>query len=227
MRIIAVAVLAVVLALSSAQNAFATVTLAYDSGVWDTFGGDQSNFAGVLFALPSGVSSAHLTYIRWIRSSSALGAGLTIHITGPDHVTDLTGSPITIAGPGLDPSGTGCPAGWPQCSGLDVTSYGIVLTGDFFVILDSTNGGGGLMKDNGPFTGHSYDGASLQTLALNGNQYDKNLFVRVDIDPTYAPSGPVGGFMEPVNKLAVFAPYLALFGVIGTVAVIVWKRPDN
>ena len=38
---------------------------------------------------------------------------------------------------------------------------------------------------------------------------------------------PVGGFMEPVNKLAVFAPYLALLGVIGAVAVIYWKRPDN
>jgi hypothetical protein len=51
--------------------------------------------------------------------------------------------------------------------------------------------------------------------------------IRVDIDPTYAPSGPVGGFMEPVNKLVVFAPYLALFGVIGAVAVVCWKRPQN
>jgi Tol biopolymer transport system component len=38
---------------------------------------------------------------------------------------------------------------------------------------------------------------------------------------------PVGGVVEPVNKLAVFAPYLALFGVIGAVAVVLWKRPDN
>jgi hypothetical protein len=40
-------------------------------------------------------------------------------------------------------------------------------------------------------------------------------------------SGPVGGFMEPVNKVNVLAPYLALLGVIGAIAVIVWKRPDN
>lgn len=49
-------------------------------------------------------------------------------------------------------------------------------------------------------------------------------------DVTHEPCpavGPVGGLVEPVNKVAVFAPYLALFGVIGTVAVIVWKRPDN
>jgi hypothetical protein len=38
---------------------------------------------------------------------------------------------------------------------------------------------------------------------------------------------PVGGFLEPVNKVAIAAPYLALFGVIGAVAVVYWKRPDN
>jgi hypothetical protein len=35
---------------------------------------------------------------------------------------------------------------------------------------------------------------------------------------------------EPVNKLVVFAPYLALFGVVATVAVVVakpWKKQDN
>ena len=39
--------------------------------------------------------------------------------------------------------------------------------------------------------------------------------------------GPVGSFMEPVNKLTVFAPYLALFGAIAAVAVVVWKKPRN
>jgi TolB protein len=42
----------------------------------------------------------------------------------------------------------------------------------------------------------------------------------------FAPVGPVGGFMEPVNKLAVFAPYLALFGVMAVV-VVVWKKREN
>jgi len=40
------------------------------------------------------------------------------------------------------------------------------------------------------------------------------------------PSAPVGG-VERVNKLTVFAPYLALFGVIAAVVVVFWKRPDN
>jgi WD40 repeat protein len=43
------------------------------------------------------------------------------------------------------------------------------------------------------------------------------------------PVGPVGGFMEPVNKLAVFAPYLALFGVMAVVVVAVapWKKRES
>lgn len=42
-------------------------------------------------------------------------------------------------------------------------------------------------------------------------------------------SGPVGGFMEPVNKLAVFAPYVALFGVLAVVVVaaVPWKKTRN
>ncbi len=40
-----------------------------------------------------------------------------------------------------------------------------------------------------------------------------------------APVAPVGGFLEPVNKLAVLAPYLALFGMVAAVAVVFWKRP--
>ncbi len=44
--------------------------------------------------------------------------------------------------------------------------------------------------------------------------------------PTQA-GPPVGGFVEPVNRLTVFAPYLALFGAIAAVAVVVWKKREN
>jgi hypothetical protein len=33
--------------------------------------------------------------------------------------------------------------------------------------------------------------------------------------------------MEPVNNLAIAAPYLALFGVVAAVAVVVWKKQEN
>ncbi len=41
---------------------------------------------------------------------------------------------------------------------------------------------------------------------------------------------PVGGFMEPVNSVGIAAPYLALFGLIAVVAIIVvkpWKKRET
>ena len=48
--------------------------------------------------------------------------------------------------------------------------------------------------------------------------------ITVYYDPP--PVAPVGGFMEPVNKLAVFAPYLALLGVLAVIviAAVPWKK---
>ncbi len=222
-RLLAVVVLAVVLALSSAQNAFAATELAYDNGT--TFGGLGTVFGGVLFSLPSGVVSGALRYVRW-----QVGAGIipfTIHITGPDHVTELPGSPIILPGPGLPP-GIGCPVGWTACYGYDLTSLNIVVTGDFYIILECP--ACSPTHDNGvPLSGRSFWGASLLGLTT---ALGFNFLIRVDIDPTYPSTtgAPVGGFMEPVNKLVVFAPYLALFGVIGAVTVVVvkpWKKREN
>ena len=45
-----------------------------------------------------------------------------------------------------------------------------------------------------------------------------------------SPPIPVGGYMEPVNKLAIVTPYVALFGLVATVAVVIvkpWKKPEN
>jgi hypothetical protein len=39
--------------------------------------------------------------------------------------------------------------------------------------------------------------------------------------PAVGPLTPVGGFVEPANKLAVFAPYLVLLGLVATVTVVV------
>jgi hypothetical protein len=37
----------------------------------------------------------------------------------------------------------------------------------------------------------------------------------------------VGGFIEPANRPAVFAPYVALLGVIAAVTVIIYRKPEN
>jgi hypothetical protein len=38
---------------------------------------------------------------------------------------------------------------------------------------------------------------------------------------------PVGGLLTPPNRLAVFAPYLALLGIVVTVAVVVVMKPHS
>jgi hypothetical protein len=230
-RLLAVAFLAVVLALSSAQNAFATVELAYDNGVF--FMPVAFTLGGILFSLPTGVSSAHLRYVRFVLTGAPTPTfPLTIHITRPDHVTELSGSPITFSGVGALPTGIGCPAGWTACYGFDVTSYGIVVTGDFFVILDTGVTLAEPVFDSavsGP-PSRSYVGATVTGLAgMQRNNNAQNCLLRVDIDPIVAPVGPVGGFMEPVNKLVVFAPYLALLGVLAVIVIAAspWKKRGN
>jgi hypothetical protein len=69
----------------------------------------------------------------------------------------------------------------------------------------------------------------------NGRVLSNNNFFN-DLDftfRTYAPSlvgAPVGGVVMPVNKLAIAAPYVAIFGLIAAVtlvAVAPWKKPDT
>jgi WD40 repeat protein len=72
----------------------------------------------------------------------------------------------------------------------------------------------------------SSDGATLAV----GTPTTRTAYLLKTGFQTAAPIGaPVGGFLEPVNKLTVFAPYFALFGAIAAVAVVFvkpWKR-DN
>lgn len=56
--------------------------------------------------------------------------------------------------------------------------------------------------------------------------------VGIALNPPAPPlsTGPVGGVVEPVHKLAVFAPYLALFGVMVAVTVVMmvpWKKTQD
>jgi hypothetical protein len=47
---------------------------------------------------------------------------------------------------------------------------------------------------------------------------------------TNSPVAPVGGVMEPVNKLSIIAPYLTFFGLIVAFAVVIaepWKKPES
>ena len=70
---------------------------------------------------------------------------------------------------------------------------------------------------------------TTMTWTLAGGYEGEWDMVGIGLLPAQPPS-PVGGFMEPVNKLAILAPYLILFGLVATVAIVVvrpWKKPEN
>jgi len=73
--------------------------------------------------------------------------------------------------------------------------------------------------------GDSLAGMTAKCCGVGGSH---NLMIRAEIDPI-THGAPVGGVVISVDKLAVFAPYLALFGVL-TVMVIAaapWNKPDT
>jgi hypothetical protein len=216
-----VIVLVIIVVALPIHEAFAApVTLFYDAGPsYNANGSATFQFAGVEFSLTGGATSAKLLTIQCSFSSAT--SLLRIHVTASDHKTELAGSPSN------EPAGSCGGAG--GVSSIDVSSLGVVVPVDFFVVLEDTSGDNQLpFSDSLLNVGRSYVGTtSLDNMAV-WSQYNWAIRVIVDpILPSVGPVGPVGGFLEPVNKLAVFAPYLALFGVIGTVAVVFRKRHEN
>jgi hypothetical protein len=78
-----------------------------------------------------------------------------------------------------------------------------------------------------------FSGASIVVMNVDGsNPTDVTPNMPDAQEPNWQrlPLAPVGGFVEPVNKLTLFAPYLALFGIVAAVAIVVakpWKKPEN
>lgn len=66
---------------------------------------------------------------------------------------------------------------------------------------------------------------NIWPLGIGAPPISLDLWGQTDLAP--GPAVAVGGVVVPVNKLAVFAPYLALLGGIGAVVVVLWKRTDN
>jgi TolB protein len=100
----------------------------------------------------------------------------------------------------------------------------LIQSGPFFV-PDWSPDGKKIVASVTPDTIHIMNADGSGETDLTPGMLDAN-------DPNFQPlpalpAGPVGGFMEPVNKLAVLAPYLALFGVIATVSVVVRKKREN
>jgi len=185
------------------------IELFYDNGT-ATFA-FAAPFDGVRFSLPLGVSSAHLLTVRYQYGNVGTERQyLNIHITGPDHVTPLTPAiptEATVISPGFND--------------LDVSALGIIVSGDFYIILEPKTLTGSVMADSGPSAGRSFVGITLAGLT---SPVTYNLIIRAVIDPimpTPTPTpAPVGGVFVPVNKLDLLAPYLALLGLVGAVTTV-------
>jgi hypothetical protein len=214
-KLLAVAVLAVVLALSSAQNAFATTELAYDKNSWfDNQNLNVGELLAVRFTLSDFVSWPQARVVRVAFYVYSGDVAFRVHIRGNLGI---------------------------ECNGLDLTTFDVtpyvlenwnyfdvsgsaVVSGEFCVVAEwLTNGNPRIGLSNPPTgSGHSY--RYQGGLWFHDTGYDD--MIRAYVDPL-GTGTPVGGFLEPVNKFAVFAPYLVLFGVVGTVALVFWKRPGN
>ena len=220
-RLLVVSVLAVVLMLSSVQSAFSSQWIIYDNDT--SVNSWNEEFVGVRFSLPSGFSSARLLTVSfsWAVLGDDLGSGMlmairpsqlnqiTIHITGapPGPATELT-APILWTATVM----------W---NSVDVSGRGIVVSGDFYVVIDQ------LIPRTITYdsSGSNVDGRSVYGGTLAGvidnpccGEISRNFMIRAQIG---AVSAPVGGYLTQVSKLSVFAPYLALLAVAATVAVAV------
>lgn len=137
---------------------------------------------------------------------------ITIHITGapPGPATELT-APISWTATVM----------W---NSVDVSGRGIVVSGDFYVVIDQ------ILPQTITYdsSGSNVDGRSVYGETLAGvidnpccGEVSRNFMIRAEIGPMASSGGPVGGYLTQVSKLSVFAPYLALLAVAATVAVAV------
>ena len=159
--------------LSPCVNAVPT-EIAYDNGILG--GNDAIPFVGVRFSLPPGVTSAELLTVRfyWLNA----GDPVTIHITAADHVTELT-TPIQSTGGGRT----------PLFKDLDVSNLGIILTGDFFIILQQypVSGVQNFGIDTSPKVGRSYFGETMSDmipLYFSGSDLG-NILLRAVVEPAW------------------------------------------
>jgi hypothetical protein len=209
-RLLAVAVLGVILALSSAQNAFAATELAYDSGNWfDVHALDAGDSLAVRFVLSDFVPWSQAKIVRvafYIYSGTDV---FRVHIRGN--------------------LGT-------NCNGVDVMTFDVapytsenwnyydvsgnaVVSGEFCVVaewLTSSSPSFGLSRNLAPpfGSGHSYRYQS--GLWYHDTDYDD--MIRAYADPVAV---PVGGVVMPANAFALLSPSLAVIAATGFIATIV------
>ncbi|MBS7622815.1 hypothetical protein KEJ39_03965 [Candidatus Bathyarchaeota archaeon] len=184
------------------QEARASIELKYDDGVPEgSDAGVSGEYRAVKFSLPPGWSRALLSAVRYYFEADS--SWFRVHVLGSDGSTALLSPPLIQEST----------VGWLD---VDLRSYGIIVTGDFYVAIEFSGvPGPGIGYDTTSPLGPSFTGSPG-----NWEVFDlgRNIMIRAVIDPAPA---PVGGIITPTNKLQVLAPYLALAGLVAAVSAVV------
>jgi hypothetical protein len=180
--------------------------LSYDNG---EIAGRTSGFIyGVKFSLPAGVSSANISTVRYMWY--AIGGTLVIHITGADHLTELT-DPISATAA----VGTEGPGVWND---VDVSNKSIVVSGDFYVAVEKTGTEDtGIIMDNSTDGVRSFYGPSMASLT---NPVTFNFMIRVVIQPLTPPTIPE--FPQTIMLLMLAAMFLTV-----TLGLVAYRRHSS
>jgi hypothetical protein len=203
------------LVLASTQNAFAVTELKYDNFTGGS-GGINRPYDAVRFTLTDfGLTSACLLAARlWLwQSPEPTLNPLRVHVLGSDGETPLV-TPFDFTGSSNED--------WNDAY---LPDGGVIVTGEFWIALyfyDDPSSPVRGTDTNPPLGGHSYWGepGSWSEDALR----DYAIRALVQDGPCPRASAPVGGIVEPVNKSSVFMPYVAVFGLVAVVAVVVHRK---
>jgi hypothetical protein len=214
-KILPAAALAAMLVLSLTQNVFAVMELSYEGGAEESYSCPlQNNWRAVRFVFSdfSLSGSWGLLTARFYQSAVETAHDqVELHVLISDGSSDWPGStPVTFT----------TTTGWND---IDLSGQNIIVSGDFWIAYKW------LGQFQAPCIG-------LEFSALDGRSFfgapggwtlddTYDYMIRAVIGSTAS----VGGVVEPVNKLTIATPYLALFGLV-VVAIAVTKprkRPQD
>lgn len=200
---------------------FTTWTGAAGDGRWETAG----NWDNGVPTSGIGANIPHDAFVVTISTAQSVlylgvGAGDTLICTATCSLTVVLGIPNGILGNlgTISNSGTITTTDLANAGGTLTNSGTVTVAGTFGITGTVVNFGtitiSGEFANFGTFTNECH--GTVNKAPIEGN-------------PVETACAPVGGLLEPVNKLAVFAPYLALFGVLAVIVVagVPWKRREK
>ena len=202
-----------VLILVAVQNVSAATELGYDDGSRDTHQGpSQGSYRAVKFELSDfDLRVVKLFRVRFYVNNPAGGPGpqpVEVHVLASDGITPMI-TPINIV-PGTN---------WHW---EEVVLPEIMVSGSFYIAIrwETDYGEPDIGVDTTDPSGRSYRGNPGSWTPITND-----LMIRVEVEEI---ESTVGGVVNPINKLELITPYIALVGLITIVSIVyVLRRHKN